>query len=164
MVDHGPRNPYSSGVATKAGREAWRIILRIVFERGSEPMHDVSAQEELSPAQLKTLFHLEPGQASPMRDLADRWRCDPSYVTSLADVLEAQGLVERRPHPSDRRVKMIVLTRKGIVVRDRAFDRLAERLPALSALTAAEQRTLRDLLRKIAAVDPSWVPPVSAAR
>jgi DNA-binding MarR family transcriptional regulator len=154
MVDPGPRKTYSSGVATKAGREAWQIILRIVFERGSEPMHEVSAEEELSPGQLKTLFHLEPGQGSPMRDLADRWRCDPSYVTSLADVLEARGLVERRPHLSDRRVKMIALTRKGIVVRDRAFDRLAERLPAMSALTAAEQRTLRDLLRKVADAEP----------
>jgi DNA-binding MarR family transcriptional regulator len=151
-------------MATKAGREAWRIILRIVFERGSEPMHEISAEEELSPGQLKTLFHLDPGQGSPMRDLADRWRCDPSYVTSLADALEARGLVERRPHPSDRRVKMIVLTPKGIVVRDRAFDRLAERLPALSALTSAEQRTLRDLLRKIAGADPSRVPSVAAAR
>jgi DNA-binding MarR family transcriptional regulator len=146
-------------VATKAGREAWRIILRIVFERGSEPLHEVSAEEGLSPAQLKTLFHLEPGQASPMRDLADRWRCDPSYVTSLTDALEAQGLVERRPHPSDRRVKMIALTSKGTDVRDRTFDELADRFPALSALTAAEQRTLRDLLQKITAaeVEPSTV-------
>jgi DNA-binding MarR family transcriptional regulator len=163
MVDRGPRNPYSSAVATKAGREAWRIILRIVFERGSEPLHDVSAEEGLSPGQLKTLFHLEPGQASPMRDLADRWRCDPSYVTSLADVLESRGLVERRPHPSDRRIKMIALTAKGTDVRDRAFDRLADRLPAMSALTAAEQRTLRDLLRRIAAAD-ARPEPVAAAR
>ena len=162
MVDHGPRKSYSSVVATKAGREAWRIILRIVFERGSEPLHEVSAEEGLSPGQLKTLFHLEPGQASPMRDLADRWRCDPSYVTSLADVLEARGLVERRPHPSDRRIKMIALTPKGTDVRDRAFDRLADRLPAMSALTAAEQRTLRDLLRRIAAHSESE--PVAAAR
>jgi MarR family transcriptional regulator, organic hydroperoxide resistance regulator len=150
MVDRGPRKAYSSSVATKAGREVWRIILRIVFERGSEPMHDVSSEEGLSPAQLKTLFHLEPGQGWPMRDLADHWRCDPSYVTSLADALEARGLVERRPHPSDRRVKMIALTRKGIVVRDRAFDQVADRLPALSALSASEQRMLRDLLRKLA--------------
>jgi DNA-binding MarR family transcriptional regulator len=150
MVDQGPRTSYPSGVATKAGREAWRAVVRLLLERGGERMHEISAAEGLSPGQLKTLFHLEPGDGSPMRDLADHWRCDASYVTSLADVLEARGLVERRPHPTDRRVKMIALTRQGMAVRDRAFEHLAEPPPALSALTVAEQRTLRDLLRRIA--------------
>jgi DNA-binding MarR family transcriptional regulator len=150
MVDRGPRKPYSSSVATKAGREAWRLVIGFLLDHArQERMAEVADAEGLSPGQLKTLFHLQPGEGSAMRDLAHHWRCDASYVTNLTDVLEARGLVERRAHPSDRRVKMIALTRKGLAVRDRAFDRLAEPPSAMAALTAAEQRMLRDLLRKL---------------
>ena len=151
MVDHRPRTAYTEGMATKAGREAWRLVIGLLLEHArQERMAAAADAEGLSPGQLKTLFHLEPGEGSPMRDLAHHWRCDASYVTSLADALEARGLVERRPHPTDRRVKIIALTRRGIAARDRAFDRLAEPPSALSALDPSEQRTLRDLLRKVA--------------
>src|ERR671914_2677679 len=143
MIDRGLGRSYTSVVATRAGREAWQTITRLLFGRGIERMAEASEAEGLSPGLLKTLFHLAPGEGAPMRDLADHWRCDASYVTSLADALEERGLVERRPHPTDRRVKMIALTRRGIAARDRAFDRLAEPPSALSALDPSEQRTLR---------------------
>jgi DNA-binding MarR family transcriptional regulator len=152
-------------VATKAGRDAWRTIIRLLFEQGHERMAEASAAVGLSPGLLKTLFHLEPGEGAPMRDLADHWRCDASYVTSLTDALEERGLVERRPHPTDRRVKMVVLTEEGVAVRERAFERLSEPPPSFAALTAAEQRELRDLLRKVADADPHLTPTrVAAAR
>jgi DNA-binding MarR family transcriptional regulator len=34
-------------------------------------------------------------------------------VTGLVDDLEGVGLVERRPHPTDRRASLVTLTRKG---------------------------------------------------
>ena len=49
-----------------------------------------------------------------MRDLAEYFRCDPSYVTSLVDGLESAGLAERRSHPTDRRVKMVALSHSGV--------------------------------------------------
>jgi DNA-binding MarR family transcriptional regulator len=119
----------------------------------------------ISPASMKTLLRLEPGQGVPMRDLADFWGCDASYVTSLADALEERGLVERRPHPTDRRVKMIALTEEGMAARSEAFDVLYEPPSSFGALTAAEQRQLRDLLRKVAdAEDGTRTPRLSVAR
>jgi DNA-binding MarR family transcriptional regulator len=149
------QEPRSVGrVNTKAGREAWRSILGLLFE-GQAHGRMVAACSALgiSPGLMKTLFRLEPGQGVPMRDLADFWGCDASYVTSLADALEERGLIERRPHPTDRRVKMIALTEEGIVARKRAFDVLYVPPSSFSALTAAEQRQLRDLLRKVADAD-----------
>ena len=55
-----------------------------------------------------------------MSDLAETWGCDASYVTTLADGLQERGLAERRPHPTDRRVKTIVLTPEGRAKRERA--------------------------------------------
>jgi DNA-binding MarR family transcriptional regulator len=138
-------------VNTKAGRDAWRLLLGMLFEgQARDRMAAACRSIGISPGSMKTLFRLEPGQGVPMRDLADFWGCDASYVTSLADALEERGLVERRPHPTDRRVKMIALTEKGIAARDRAFDVLYEPPRSFSVLTAAEQRQLRDLLLKVA--------------
>jgi DNA-binding MarR family transcriptional regulator len=142
-------------MATKAGRDAWRAIFRLILGQGHERLTATSAAMGLSPGMLKTLFLLEPGVGVPMRDLAGHWKCDASYVTNLTDTLEERGLVERRPHPTDRRVKMIVLTDRGIDVRASAFDRLSEPPPSFEVLTGAEQRQLRDLLRKVTEADPA---------
>jgi DNA-binding MarR family transcriptional regulator len=141
-------------MTTKAGREAWRTVTRLLLEQGNERMAEASGAIGISPGALKTLFHLEPGKGMPMRDLAGHWRCDASYVTALTDALEERRLVERRPHPTDRRVKMIALTDEGVAVRDRAFERLSEPPASFDVLTGAEQRQLRDLLRKVALAEP----------
>jgi DNA-binding MarR family transcriptional regulator len=77
-------------------------------------------------------------------------RCDASWVTGIVDGLEERGYVERRPHPSDRRVKVVTITALGEKAKANAMDRLNEPPPSLlRALTQNEQRTLRDLLRKV---------------
>jgi MarR family transcriptional regulator, organic hydroperoxide resistance regulator len=105
------------------------------------------------PSVVKALLHLSPAEPRPMRDLADHWGCDASYVTSVADSLEAQGLAERRPHPTDRRIKTLVLTTRGAEARAQILDLLWEPPPAFTALTDDEQETLRDLLAKVAEAD-----------
>jgi len=82
------------------------------------------------------------------RELAVRMSCEPSNATFVLDRLEQQGLVERRPHPSDRRAKMIVLTDAGEEFRATVVARLDEASP-LTALEAGEQEKLRELLRAL---------------
>src|SRR5919108_4359539 len=110
-------------MATRAGREAWRAMFELMFSHQVQSkMGDACAAIGVSPGLMKTLFHLKPGEGVPMRDLADHWGCDASYVTSVADALEQRHLAERRPHPRDRRIKMIALTDQGIAARERAAD------------------------------------------
>jgi len=151
----GQRLGYPGGVATThAGRDAWRTMLDLVLDgEAHDRIPTVAAAVGLSPGLLKTLFHLAPGDGVRMGDLADHWGCDASYVTTLADGLQARGLVRRRPHPHDRRVKTIALTAKGAALKTRVLDALYEPPRALEALSAAEQRRLHDLLRKVAAAD-----------
>jgi len=113
--------------------------LQAHFEACSEAL-------DLSLPQAMALRNL--GQARPMRELAGNLGCDASYVTGIADNLEQRGLVERRSDPRDRRVKQLVLTPKGLALRQRLGACLLEDHPIEHSLSPEDQRTLRELLRR----------------
>jgi DNA-binding MarR family transcriptional regulator len=144
-------------MATKAGREAWMTMVDLWFLDGHahDRILDVAFDLGLPPGMLKALSFLRDDDGIRMGDLAEQWGCDASYVTTLTDGLEERGLAERRPLPRDRRVKTVVLTANGLATLERAMELLSEPPEFLDALSAAEQRTLRDLLHKIASVDRS---------
>jgi DNA-binding MarR family transcriptional regulator len=87
----------------------------------------------------------------PMKELAHCMEFDPSYVTIVADRLETLGLVERQPHPIDRRVKNLVLTAKGDRLKMTIPDTLWSGTNTFSGLTDAEHTQLSELLAKLAA-------------
>jgi DNA-binding MarR family transcriptional regulator len=87
------------------------------------------------------------GRPLSMKAVADRMHCDASNLTGIVDRLEARGLVVRRSHPTDRRVKELVLTGAGERLRDE-LDKLPPYAPRLSQLSAAERATLIELLRR----------------
>lgn len=82
-----------------------------------------------------------------MRDLAERMSCEPSNTTFVVDKLEKQSLIERHPHPTDRRAKHLLLTPEGTALRERLLELLAVDSP-LSGLTPQEQRVLHGLLEQ----------------
>ncbi|WP_435061891.1 MarR family winged helix-turn-helix transcriptional regulator [Amycolatopsis thermoflava] len=82
-----------------------------------------------------------------MRELAERMSCEPSNATFVVDKLEKLELVERRPHPTDRRARQLVLTAKGEELRGKLLDLLVRDSP-LAALDAGEQRALHRLLER----------------
>jgi DNA-binding MarR family transcriptional regulator len=109
---------------------------------------DVTAAEfGLTAQQARALLHLSEGV--PMRALADGLGCDASNITGIADRLQARGLVRREARPTDRRVKLLVLTTEGERVRTEFLARLHQTSPVLTALTAAERATLQTLLGKL---------------
>ncbi len=83
--------------------------------------------------------------------LGDKLRVDKATMVALLNDLEAQGLVERRPHPSDRRAYDIHLLAAGCD-RLRAAEQasIAAASEFFAALTPAEQHTFNQLLRRIA--------------
>jgi DNA-binding MarR family transcriptional regulator len=156
MMDGDAQMCYTPDMDQSAGREAWRTMLDLLFSgQAHGRMGEACGAIGVAPGPLKILFHLEPREGVPMRELADHMGVDASYVTGLTDALEERGLVERRPHPTDRRVKMVVLTSKGVAARKRASELMYEPPESFAALTAHEQRQLRDLLKKVAEADPA---------
>lgn len=131
--------------------DAWSTLARLLF---SDELHDqvhraVEAAGLPHPGALKALLHLEGPEAPSMRAIAERLRCDASYVTMLVDQLEGAGLVERRVSPTDRRVKLVHLTPAGRQARDRASAELNSPPATMDRLTEREARTLARLLGKL---------------
>jgi DNA-binding MarR family transcriptional regulator len=143
--------PLEGGERETAAGEAWRALYELVFEReGQQRFHEACDATGLAPGGLKTLLKLSPDEPIPMRELADFFRCDPSYVTALVDSLEAAGLAERRSHPTDRRVKMVVLSRRGVDALAHVRKILGEPPASFAVLSTPELLRLRTLLAKLA--------------
>lgn len=97
-------------------------------------------------ARLLSLLSLEP---LPMRKLAQKLKCEPSNVTGIVDRLESRGLVERRPDPADRRVKLAAATDDGRRVARELREGLRFAREPLAGLSDEERLALRDLLRRM---------------
>jgi len=98
---------------------------------------------ELSWSQAAILARLEKRGPLTTADLARAEAVKPqSMGTTLAD-LEEQGLVERRPHPTDGRQVLFALTATGVEARRKR--RIAKQewlLAATAKLDPAERKTL----------------------
>jgi DNA-binding MarR family transcriptional regulator len=108
----------------------------------------LASEYELSPPQLGALKAMDPDQPLAMSQLAGILGCDNSNVTGIVDRLEYRGLVERRPADHDRRVKLLALTDEGRALRESLAERLHAPPAELAALSAADQRALRDILAR----------------
>jgi DNA-binding MarR family transcriptional regulator len=160
----GPQACGSGAQWQEAAAEAWRTLFQLFFEgEGQRRFHQACDATGLSPGVLKTLLRLEPGRPLSMRDLAGIFACDPSYVTSLVDGLEEAGLAERRLHPTDRRIREVVLTPHGRDTQDKVRTILLEPPDGFASLTVAELRQLTDVLGKLLGDDATGSPEVSPA-
>jgi len=93
----------------------------------------------------------EPYMLSPTK-LYEAAMISSGGMTNRLDRLERAGLVERRPDPSDRRGKLIALTKAGKRVIDETIGRhVANEERLLAVLNPAEREKLNALLRKLIA-------------
>ena len=137
----------TSTVSSTAASEAWGLVWRIFS--ADKPRRMVTLNEiGLAPMQAMALTSLQPGEPMPMSALAGVLMCDNSNVTGIADRLEAQGLVERRPAEHDRRVKTLVVTEKGVKLRSEVERRMGVPPPPLAGLSEEDALALRDILQR----------------
>jgi DNA-binding MarR family transcriptional regulator len=132
---------------TATATEAWSLLVEF-WQGQRRRWPQAAAAVGLRSGQAQLLRLLDPEAPKPMRHLARAMRCDPSNVTGLADRLEERGLVERRLDPKDRRVKALALTPAGARLREEFVARLMDPPEEIASLPAADQRALRDALRR----------------
>src|SRR6266566_5116664 len=99
-------------------------------------------------AVLEALLHKGP---LPINEIGKKVLLTSGSITVAVDRLEKRGLVERRAHGTDRRARIVHLTKEGRKLITRTYAEHAadmERLAAAS-LTRAERETLIRLLKKI---------------
>ncbi|MGW0533102.1 MarR family winged helix-turn-helix transcriptional regulator [Streptomyces sp. NPDC003032] len=123
-------------------------LIGAVVGRYHEEYEEAAAEHSLTGAQARVLgllFH----EPMPMRRIAQKLKCEPSNITGIVDRLEARGLVERRPDPADRRVKLAAPTASGSEVAHSLRDSLDFAREPLAELSREERLALRGLLRRM---------------
>jgi MarR family transcriptional regulator for hemolysin len=76
-------------------------------------------QHGMTRAQWGLLLRLERQEGMTQAEMAESLEIQPISAARLIDRLCEQKLVERRPHPSDRRANRLYLTAKGRALLDR---------------------------------------------
>jgi DNA-binding MarR family transcriptional regulator len=130
----------------RAAHDAWGLLSSLVYP---PPFATIARELDLRPAAYGTLRMLD--RPRTMSEVAGALQCDNSNVTGIVDSLEEKGLARRRPSEEDRRVKLIELTREGRRVHARLSKAFATPPEWVDSLPAADQRALRDILRKAVA-------------
>jgi DNA-binding MarR family transcriptional regulator len=96
--------------------DAWRLMFDFLMKSAPRRVESL-AKHGLTPNDSRALFTLEKGEGRPIGTLAREWGCDPSTATWLVDRLERAHLAERIPSTEDRRIKLVMLTPKGVTVK-----------------------------------------------
>lgn len=114
----------------------------------------------LTPARFAVLSFLRARDGAIQQQIGAAMGIDPSTMVALIDELERAGLAKRRPHPTDRRAREVVITPKGrrIVEQGRSLARDVED-DVLKGLGSTERRQLLRLLRQAlssAPPQPLW--------
>jgi DNA-binding MarR family transcriptional regulator len=127
----------------RAASEAWQAMADLVLN--NERRREVSEEVGLSFGKIRALRRIA-RRPMQMSELASLLTVDPPNLTPVVDDLERAGLVERQPHPTDRRVKLVVATPEGAALAQTADDILARPPARLSALPAEDLETLVRIL------------------
>jgi DNA-binding MarR family transcriptional regulator len=140
-----PRGPVAK--TTLVG-EVWTLMFDYLIRSGSHRTRSL-AKRGLTPNDSRALFSLDVVEGLTMRELADRWQCDPSNATWIVDRLEKLGLAERRLVPEDRRVKRVVLTARGDKTKAALMSEFHTAPPEFAALEREDLESLRRVLVKL---------------
>lgn len=84
-----------------------------IYDKISSWEHSVVKDSGLSPAQMHTVEIIGHQKNLRMKELAEKLGVTTGTLTIAVDKLEKLGLVERKPHNTDRRSYFVVLTEKG---------------------------------------------------
>lgn len=109
------------------------------------------ADSGVQPRTYAVLAALAARNGQSQRELAAQLSIHRNVMVNIIDALEADGLVQRRPHPADRRAFAITLTERGhrlLLKLDGSARALEDAVTA--ELSARERDTLRSLLQQVA--------------
>jgi DNA-binding MarR family transcriptional regulator len=127
----------------------WRLATkwRVAVDRAVAPLGLTHAQYSL----VASLLGMQrDGERPSQRRLADHTGLEALYVSKLARVLEAGGLIERTRDPRDPRAVQLALTEQGQAVTRRAIvavqELLARLLEPLGGLDAPRTRAFTEEL------------------
>ena len=128
--------------------------VRVAITRLNRRLRQTRPVGELTQNQLSVLSSLDMAGALTPRELSDAERVQPPTMTKVLAKLEERGLIQRAPHPTDRRQVLLSATDEGRAVLLEQRRVKAEWLTRrLGRLTPEERETLShamEILERIA--------------
>jgi DNA-binding MarR family transcriptional regulator len=107
---------------------------------------------DLQPPLFRVLNVVDAAEGESQQAIGEAIGAPASRMVAIVDELERRGLVERRPHPSDRRVRALHLTGEGRRLLARGRKIAAEHEEELArGLSDSERKRLTLLLQKLRA-------------
>jgi DNA-binding MarR family transcriptional regulator len=108
------------------------------------------AEVDLHPALFRVLNLVDAAEGRSQQAIGEAIEVPASRMVALVDELEQRGLVERRPHPTDRRIRTLYLTAKGrkTLARGREIAKTHER-DLTKGMPAADRKRLTKYLQEI---------------
>lgn len=140
-----------------SGSEAdsiWQMLVGLVWENRGEWRRKVSDVTGLPFSRVRVLRRLD--TPITLKQLVDMTGSDAPAITVAVNDLEERGLVERKPHPDNRRAKLVSLTPAG-----RKLVELVHRTvrddapPAIQHLSKTDLAHLRRILERINTDEPA---------
>ncbi|HET7120737.1 MAG TPA: MarR family winged helix-turn-helix transcriptional regulator [Solirubrobacterales bacterium] len=108
------------------------------------------AAVDLNPPLFRILNLVDAREGQSQQAIGAAIEVPASRMVALVDELEQRGLVERRPDPSDRRVRALFLTAKGRKALTRGREIAKQHEEELTeGMAPADRKRLVDLLQKI---------------
>ena len=140
----------SNPIAGDAAPSTLAFLLSQVGLHASRQFAERIGEVGLHPALFRVLNLVDAAEGNSQQAIGDAIQVPPSRMVGLVDELEQLGLVERRPHPSDRRVRALYLTAKGreTLERGREIAKAHER-DLTKGMPAADRKRLTQYLQKI---------------
>lgn len=139
-------DPNTSAPTDDPARRAWMRMSDLVL--ANERRRAVAEALGMSFGRARAVRRVAK-RAMTMGELADALNIDRPNATTLVDGLEADGLVRRRPHPTDRRAKLVEATAKGQRLARTADEILGTPPAALADLDPADLEALNKILDRL---------------
>ena len=138
--------------ADDAVAQAWALMHQFVESHDRRGELADALGFRLGGGRGKILFQLRDGPLT-LGQLAETNGIDAPYATLVVDKLESHGLVQRRPHPDDKRRKLVALTAEGRRAVATADAILLRPPAAVSTLSVEELGHLAALLTRLIEAD-----------
>jgi MarR family transcriptional regulator, transcriptional regulator for hemolysin len=126
------------------------FLLKDASRRYSRRFEERAQALSLTLAQCRALLYLETNQGVSQKRLSELTELDPMTLVRILDRMEADGWVQRRFDPADRRAHTLWLTPRAKPILDHIAQLIAEtRAEALQGLSSEERSKLLELLERL---------------
>jgi DNA-binding MarR family transcriptional regulator len=150
-----PLFPLQAPVAL--ARRFYQITLAVVAE--------VQDGTELRPLEFGVLIHLHHHPDIDQNTLVERMALDRTTISAMVYRLEQMGLIQRSVNGADRRARVLRLSAEGKALHDRQLPKAtAAQARILAVLSAAERRSLIEMLNRVIDANQSYVRPGAGRR